>query len=370
MQAVAAFTDTYFPTINGVAYTVATWSRRWREAGGVMNVVYPGNDEYRPEEAEFPVPSAPFPLYEGFRVGIPSTPGGLPDADLVHAHTPFGLGLAARRFAHSQDIPFVASFHTPTTEYTQYVSTVPSISRWVGRAAGRYEQWFYGGADAVVVPSEVVREQTRSRFGDIPIHVVSNGIDIDRFRPVNGTAIRERHDLGDSLLVGYTGRHGYEKRLTELIAAVAGLDRDVQLVLGGDGPAREDLEAKARDCGIDVRFLGFLDRDELPEFYSALDVFCLPSPVETEGLVIMEAIACGTPVVGVDEGALVETIDHGVTGYRFSAGDLTAFRDAISRAVDNQSRLRQACLDRRNQLDVRRAIERLDDVYRQLCNTY
>ncbi|ESS12296.1 MAG: glycosyltransferase [uncultured archaeon A07HR60] len=363
MKAVAAFTDTYLPTVNGVSYTVATWSRRWRQAGGVMNVVYPGSRAHSPGEAEFPVRSAPFPLYDGYRFGLPSTPATLPDPELVHAHTPFTMGLAGRRFAHKRDLPFVASFHTPTAEYTQYVSNLWPISRVMSRTAAQYERWFYRGADAVVVPSEVIRDQSTSRFGETPVHVVPNGVDTNRFQPVDDTTFRDRRGLGDELLVGYTGRHGYEKQLGDLVAAVDGLDHDARLVIGGDGPAREGLVADADARGIDAKFPGFLDRSKLPAFYSALDVFCFPSPVETQGLVALEAMACGTPVVGADEGALVETIDHDETGYLYSAGDPAAFRTAISRAIDTKDRLQQQCIDRRDELDVSRALEQLRDVY-------
>ena len=96
--AVAVFTDTYLPTVNGVTYTVQSWSERWRDRGGRMDVVYP-RSEHVPERYEYPVASAPFPFYDGFRVGAPCVPSAVRDADLVHAHTPFGVGLAGLRLA-------------------------------------------------------------------------------------------------------------------------------------------------------------------------------------------------------------------------------------------------------------------------------
>jgi len=103
------------------------------------------------------------------------------------------------------------------------------------------------------------------------------------------------------------------------VAATAELD--VGVVLAGDGPARADLQARAADRE-NVRFLGFLDREELATFYSTLDVFAFPSPVETQGLVALESIACGTPVVAVDSGALSESIDDGTSGYHYQPGDI------------------------------------------------
>jgi hypothetical protein len=89
---VAAFTDTYLPTVNGVTYTVKTWRDRWTDRGGRMDVVYP-DSEYDPATDEHPVSSVPFPFYDGFRVGLPQVPEAVDDADLVHAHTPFGIGI-------------------------------------------------------------------------------------------------------------------------------------------------------------------------------------------------------------------------------------------------------------------------------------
>ena len=360
---VAAFTDTYLPTINGVTYTVASWKERWNARGGSMNVVYPKADGYVPESHEYPVRSLPFPFYDGYRLGQPTVPDAVDDADVVHAHTPYGLGLAGYRLSRRTGAPLVATYHTPTGEYAGYVSPVAHLERLVERAARRYERWFFDATEAVVAPSEATKDLLEGTIGiETPVTVVSNGIDVERFRPVDSQKFRRARGINtDRPLVGYTGRHGYEKNLVELIDAVAGMD--VTLAMAGDGPARDELERRADRLGIDAHFFGFLDREELPSFYSTLDVFGFPSPVETQGLVALEATACGTPVVGVDAGALAESVIDGETGYRYPAGDIAAFRDAIQRALAERDRLAEGCLARRESLSVDRSIDALHTLY-------
>jgi glycosyltransferase involved in cell wall biosynthesis len=360
MRSVAVFTDTYLPTVNGVTYTIKTWRERWQGRGGRMDVVYPDSD-HDAGSGEHPVRALPFPFYEGFRVGVPRAPRAVRDVDLVHAHTPFALGLAGRRLATKRDLPLVASYHTPTAEYADYLAA-GAVADAVERAATVYERWYLNRVDSVVVPSEPARAHLREDVGvAAPVHVVPNGVDTEFFEPVDGDAFRERHGLPEGPLIGYTGRHGYEKNLAELVDAAAGMD--VTLVFGGDGPAREALERRAADRGADARFLGFLDREELPAFYSALDVFAFPSPVETQGLVALEANACGTPVVGADSGALSETVDDGETGYHYPLGDIDAFRERIRAALAERDRLREVCLSRREAISVEHAVDTLAEVY-------
>ena len=365
---VVAFTDTYLPTVNGVTYTVKAWRDRWRDRDGRMDVVYPGGDGHEPTDGEHPVRSVRFPYYDGFRLGLPRTPGSVDRGavDVVHAHTPFGLGLAGLRLAGRLDRPIVANYHTPIGEYADYLADTELVERAIAAATGRYERWFFGRVDAVVAPSEATRRHLERSVGlDTPVEVVPNGIDLDRFEPVDPAPFRERHGLpADRPLIGYTGRHGYEKRLDDLVDAGARLDATV--VFGGDGPARGDLEARARERGVDARFLGFLDREALPALYSALDVFVFPSPVETQGLVALEANACGTPVVGADAGALADTVDDGETGYRYAPGDVSDLVDAVERALAERERLAERCLARRPESSVERALDRLTDLYARL----
>jgi len=362
MTRVAAFTDTYLPTVNGVTYTIEAWRDHWNDSHGRMDVIYPGTDGYAPTASEHPVRSVAFPFYDGVRVSAPSIPDTVPTVDVVHAHTAFGLGLAARRYASKRELPLVASYHTPAAEYAEYITSRASVLSRISTASEAYERWYYDHVDLVLAPSEPTK---RHLVDDIdvstPVRVVPNGIDTDRFQPADGDAFREEHDL-EGTLVGYTGRHGYEKRLQDVIGATDGMD-DVTVVFGGDGPAREDLEARARNADVDVRFLGFLDRDDLPAFYTALDAFAFPSPVETQGLVALESNACGTPVAGVDAGALADTIEDGETGYHYDRGDIDGFRTAIERTLAHRDRLTENCLDRRDDISIDRAITELDRHY-------
>jgi glycosyltransferase involved in cell wall biosynthesis len=362
---VAAFTDTYLPTVNGVSYTIQTWRDRWRDRGGTMNVVYPGSDEYDPDDGEYPVGSLPFPMYEGFRLGTPRIPSAVADVDVVHAHTPFAVGLGGVRLARREDLPLVTSYHTPTAEYADYLTSRPRVERGIERIAERYERWFLSRSDAIVCPSEDARERAVGNVPvDTPAVVLSNGVDVEFFSPTDPESFRARHDLPSGPLVGYTGRHGYEKNLSEFLRAAEGVDATV--VLGGDGPARDDLEALADDLGLDAHFLGFLPREELPAFYSALDAFVFPSPVETQGLVALEANACGTPVVAVDAGALSNTVEDGVTGYHYAHGDVDGCRDTIRRVLDERATLAESCLAQREQLSVEHAVDKLTSLYERV----
>ena len=360
---VATFTDTYLPTVNGVTYTVRTWRDRWRGRGGRMDVVYPESD-HDPGPGEYPVRSLPFPFYDGYRLGMPQIPSSVRDADVVHAHTPFSLGIAGERLARKMEVPLVASFHTPTGEYAEYVAFSGVIESAVRSSAEQYERWYLDRAATVVAPSERAAAYIRGLGVDVTVTVLSNGVDTDFFAPPEGSEFRARHDLPDGPLVGYTGRHGHEKCLGDILAACEGLD--VTVVFGGDGPAREVLEAAADTSDLDVRFLGFLDREELPAFYAALDVFAFPSPVETQGLVALEANCCGTPVAGVDAGALSDTVVDGETGYSYDRGDIDGFRRAIERVLDERIPLRERCLDRRESVSVDHAVDQLADVYERV----
>ena len=366
MDAVAAFTDTYLPTVNGVTYTVKTWRDTWRARGGRMDVVYPGSDDYSPSSGEYPVRSLPFPFYEGFRLGMPRIPDEVGNVDVVHAHTPFALGLSGLRLARREDLPFVASYHTPTGEYAAYLTSVESFEDRIEGLSERYERWFFDHADTVITPSKATRHYLLETVGvDTDVTVISNGVDVDRFAPVDTADFRRKYDLTGPL-VGYTGRHGYEKCLDDVVDVVAEADVDATLVFGGDGPARDNLERRAANRGVDARFLGFLPREELPAFYSSLDAFLFPSPVETQGIVALEANACGTPVVGVDSGALADTVDDGVTGYHFTPGDVDGFVAAIRRTLAEHERLRANCLNRRDAISVDHAVDELAAVYERV----
>ncbi|MFB6113935.1 MAG: glycosyltransferase [Halodesulfurarchaeum sp.] len=356
--AVAAFTDTYLPTVNGVTYTIASWRDRYEDRGGRMDVVYP-RSEYEPSRGEHPVRSLPFPFYDGYRLGLPEIPSAVSDIDVVHAHTPFTVGFSGYRLSKREEVPLVVSYHTPTREYANYVAP-DGLEEVIGEASDRYERWFLANADLVLAPSDVTRDSLEGDLdGDVPVRTVPNGVDVKHFRPVKTGGFDRRYGIShDRTVIGYTGRHGFEKNLDSILEAAASLD--VQVVFGGDGPARSHLEHRARELSVDANFLGFLDREELPEFYSTLDVFVFPSPIETEGLVALEANACGTPVVGVDRGALSETIRAGETGYHFEPGDVEGLRSAIRKVVADSQRLSEQCLKRRDELSVDTALDRLE----------
>lgn len=364
---VAVFTDTYLPTVNGVTYTINTWAENWNGEYGRMDVVYPGTDEYQPASYEHPVPSLPFPFYEGYRMSVPWVPSAVRTADVVHVHSLAALGLAGDLLGKTNSLPVVASYHTPLNEYTEYLVGETRLAAPARSLIRLQERIALGLVDHVVVPSDDTRTYLQEVLGtNTPISVISNGVDVSFFTRVPDPQFEWAAEARP--VIGYTGRHGHEKRLELILQAAARMEGSPKVVLAGDGPARDELESLAAGLDVDVEFLGFLPRDRLPAFYSSLDVFAFPSPIETEGLVAMEAIACGTPVVGADAGAIPETVRKGQSGYLFPPGDTQTFADQLDRALENRRSLSDGAFAMRDQLSLDTTLADLESLYTGLVN--
>jgi hypothetical protein len=227
--------------------------------------------------------------------------------DLVHIHTPFVAHYAGVRFARRAGIPCVATYHTFFEEYLHhYLPVLPrGVGRWLARSFTRSQ---CDDVRALVAPSEPMREVLLDYGVTTPIHVLPTGLAGDRFRAGDARAFRARAGIApDARLVTYIGRVAHEKNIGFLMQMFVAVRRRVPravLVIAGEGPARATLQQQAASLGLapHVHFAGYLDRDtELLDCYAAADVFVFASRTETQGLVLLEAMAQGAPVVSTAE---------------------------------------------------------------------
>lgn len=362
---VAVFTDTYLPTINGVSYTIDTWAQRWNESYGRMDVVYPSTAVYEPQAYEHSVPSLPFPCYEGYRASIPWIPTPVHNADIVHIHSLAVMGLMGYILSTVTSSPLIASYHTPINEYSEYLVGDSPLTGPIRQLLRYQERVSLDQADHVIVPSADTKSYLKDVVGSqTPVSVISNGVNLRFFEQVPSPSFEWSES--NRPVIGYTGRHGYEKELDLILRAANQMNTNPKVVLGGDGPAQKELIRLANKLDVDAEFLGYLPRKRLPELYSAVDVFAFPSPIETEGLVAMESIACGTPVVGADTGAIPETVIPDKSGFLFTPGDQDSFAKELQRALDTRDSLSDCCLSMRSQFGLDRTLTELDSLYTRL----
>jgi 1,2-diacylglycerol 3-alpha-glucosyltransferase len=223
--------------------------------------------------------------------------------DLVHVQTPFLAHYAGLKLARARGVPVVATCHTYFEDYLHhYMPLLPGFAGALLARAVMARQ--LNAVDAVVSPSEQVRQRLLEYGVSRPIHVIPTGMTDDRFVVGNGARFRTQYGIapGRSLVLN-VGRVAHEKNLGFLLRMfVHTLLRqpDALLVIAGEGPARKALEQEAQRLGIatNTRFVGNLDRERgLNDCYAAADVFVFASRTETQGLVLLEAMAQSRPVV-------------------------------------------------------------------------
>ena len=307
--------DVYFPRVNGVSTSIRTFRGDLADAGIESTLVTP---EY-PGAAADTEPG----IIRVASGGVPRDPedrrflgGPLKRAlnaldaaqiDLVHIHTPFIAHYAGVRFARQHGLPVVATYHTFFEDYLHhYVPILPrGIGRWVAR---RFTLSQCDDVAALISPSAPMRDALLAYGVETPIEVLPTGLPAETLVRGDGGIFRRKFDIAtDRPLLLYVGRVAFEKNIDFLLRMFVRLRArrpDALFVIAGEGPARDHLMKLARELGVSeaTRFIGYLDRStDLPNCYAAGDAFVFASRTETQGLVLLEAMAQGTPVVSTAE---------------------------------------------------------------------
>lgn len=304
---VGFFTEVYHPVVNGIVASIDGLAAGLRALG---NQVYffaprvPGYEE--PNGPVYRMPSLPLPTSAPYRLTVPVVNRRNRDAivnrlDVVHAHSPFVTGWMSVRYARRLRIPLVYTYHTRLEEYAHYVPFEANATR---RAASTLTRNFANLADAVIVPTPAMRERLLEIGVTARVEVIPSGIDLRCFGAGkrNG-ALRESLGVreGERMLL-FVSRLAKEKNVDVLIDALAQCRTPSRLIIAGDGPEREALQERAQSLGVArrVHFLGPVERESLPDLYASADAFVFASVTETQGLVLVEALAAGALVLAAD----------------------------------------------------------------------
>lgn len=309
--------DVYFPRVNGVSTSIETFRQALAGAGVDSRLVVP---RYGAEAEEAgivrlagrSVPGDREDRLVGWRTMHAATLAAARDCDVIHIQTPFVAHYAGLAAARRLGLPVLTTYHTLFEEYLQHYA--PWAPAGLLRAlARRFSCRQCNALDAIVVPSTAMRQRLLDYGVTVPQHVLPTGIPAPLFAGGNGPAFRAAHGIAPARPVAlFVGRVAHEKNIDFLLAAVqvARLARpDLLLVIAGEGPAEPALRARVRQLGLtgNVLFIGYLDRQQaLPDCYAAADVFVFASRTETQGLVLLEAMAAGLPVIAL---AAMGTID-------------------------------------------------------------
>ncbi len=304
--------DVYFPRINGVSTSIATFRRELEALGHEVHLIAPDYGLLTEDEHLIHrIPARAVILDPEDRMmkmgAVLAMRDWLhqADFDIVHIQTPFLAHYLGVRLAKELGVPKVETYHTFFEEYLyHYVPFLPR--RFMRFLARRLSSHQCNNLDGLVVPSASMLDVLR-RYGiESHAEVIPTGLEPESFEPGNGPAFRLKHGIpAQRPVMAYIGRVAFEKNIAFLLKVAARIRQsmpDVLLVVAGEGPALSRLRREAGNLGIsdNVSFVGYLDRRrELPDCYRAADVFVFASHTETQGLVLLEAMAQGVPVVAL-----------------------------------------------------------------------
>ena len=337
--------DVYFPRVNGVSTSIETFRRTVGDQGVEVRLVVPRYGSEPETEGIVRVDGRPvFGDPEDRLVAWRAMHKAVLDAargcDLIHVQTPFVAHYAGLKAARTLGLPVLATYHTLFEAYVEYYA--PFLpSSWLRRVARRLSKSQCNALDAIVVPSSAMRQRLEAYGVNVPMHVLPTGIPLTQFSAGDGAAFRQQHGIDPARpLVLFVGRVAHEKNIEFLFDALqhALLQLpDLILVVAGEGPALGELRKTAETLGLaeSIRFIGYLDRKAgLPACYAAANAFVFASRTETQGLVLLEAMAAGLPVIALSEMGTADILDAG-RGCFTPPDDAKAFGEVMGRILAN-----------------------------------
>lgn len=372
------YTNTYHPSISGVVRSVSSFRAGLSILGHNVFVFTQDAGDFEDEE--------PFIFrYSSLNLGWPNDfPATIPISpfmerllptlklDLIHAHHPVLLGQVAASKAEELEIPLVFTFHTRYREYTHYFPIPQEVVQdFLKNAIDSWIEDYLSKVDHVVVPSESMRSVLEKQYGyDHPTSVVPTGIDLSPYESANSNARRAELGWNDEKIIISVGRLGSEKNWLCLIRAFAlvfGEHPETRLALIGDGPEKKRLVKLCKELNISeqVHFLGKLPFELIPATLKAADMFAFASTTETQGLVTLEAMAAGLPIVAVDAIGTRDVVDHDKDGL-LTKDDPADVAKAINYLLENDDvfeHFKLAAKEKSRSLEFTLQARKLADVY-------
>ena len=338
---IAFFTETFLPKVDGIVTRLTKTIQHLVAAGDEVLVFCPeGAPDTWMGARVVGVPAVPLPLYPELKLALPRP--AVSEAlerfapDLVHVVNPAVLGLGGIWLAKTRNLPLVASYHTHLPKYLEHygMGMLEPLLWELLKAAHNQARLNLCTSTAMV--------QELSEKGIQNTALWQRGVDTELFRPsLRSQAMRERllngHSDTDKLLL-YIGRLSAEKQI-ERIRPVLDALPEARLALVGDGPYRQQLEKIF--AGTPTHFVGYLAGEELASAYASGDAFLFPSSTETLGLVLLEAMAAGCPVVGANRGGIPDIVSDGVNGCLYEPDQEGSLAAAVERLLGDASQRAQ-----------------------------
>lgn len=308
--------DVYFPRINGVSRSIQILRQELHNQGHKTTMVAPDYDGlqtviYDTKENILRIPSAKIPFDPEDRLmksrylkkAIEYLREENREFDIIHVHTPFQAHKYGIKWARQLNIPLVETYHTYFEEYFHcYIPFLPRFFlSWLARKITRFQ---CKNIDQLIVPSSPIKQVIKSYGINTPATIIPTGLNNDDFFTGNGDTFKKYYEIEPARpILMYVGRVAHEKNIGFLLHVAKELATkcpEILLVIAGEGPATTSLVHRASELKItgNVKFVGYLSRKKmLRHCYSAADVFVFASRTETQGLVLLEAMAQGIPVV-------------------------------------------------------------------------
>ncbi len=335
-------TNTYFPMVGGLEQSVYSFSEAFRSLGHEVLIVTPA---FRGAPLEEPgvirIPA--FQKFGGTAFSVNFPISGLLKRymkefvpDMVHSHGPFFMGDFALRLSRQHAIPLVFTYHCM---FEQYVHDWPVQNEGVKRFMVKLAAGYSNLVDQVIVPSESVQDILLKRGVKTPMEVIPTGIDAQRFSKGDGIAFRKLNNIPvDAKVVGHAGRLSPEKNLgflTNCLVELLKKDPNVHALIVGLGPSEKMIKDTFGQAGLEKRLhlTGVLRYQDLVDAYFAMDVFAFASLSETQGIVLIEAMAAGVPVVALDAPGAREVVKDYHNGRLLNEMDQQSFVDALAWAL-------------------------------------
>ena len=296
--------------------------------------------------------------------------------DIVHHMIPTLLAVASTSAAKELGIPVVAHSHTQPENLTMHLHC-SMIERTINKYFYRYLSWLFKKADAIIYPSEHAKRLMTEIRADTTSHVISNGVETARFAPVQTDSFFERFNIPrEKILVLYAGRLHPEKSLDTLVRATPHILNEapnVHIILAGFGHQDRMLKQLSEKLGVaeHVQFLGRVSDEEMVMAQHAVDIFVLPSLAELEGMVVLEAMASGKPIVVANSPESASTYFVDGNGFLFEPKNEKHLAEQVIRLANNAD-LRETMSARSlalsKQYDIDESVRRLDELYYSLVD--